>query len=1333
MMRKIAAWMLTVSLVMNLLPVWAVATNQKGFIGVIDPPEAGAVEIATAEDLDRMRDNLSGSYVLVNDIDLSDYGDWSPIGFTTGSGFRGTLDGQGHKITGLNVSSIFTSATLLPPNYAVGLFGVCEGATIKNLTLENVNVSVTTKSGYGYSSSIAGSKNSVFAGALAGFLTGNCQIYNCYTSGTVQAYAYEEGYSDALAGGIAGYMDGSALRCSSSSCAVNALNDNAVQAQNAVAGGLFGAVGNDGSLDRSSNSGTVKAQAGNYGNAYAGGLVGYNQTTTARISDSYNEGAIVSITGGFSGNIFCDDAYAGGIAGFYSGLLADCYNCATVQAQTNDDLGISNASTFAGGIGGSASAEAVISGCANVISSVSAVGKKVQFCSIACGGTKMNNAAVEQSASGVQNDADLMISSAEAKMQTLYEDTLEWDFSSVWEMVSGKDFPQLKQMADSETGEESYWQWNLENGLLVLFGDGPLPDWTSQLEIPWHDRILEITEVRIADGITSVGDYAFYECVNLQKVTVGTSVARVGNHAFTRCTSLRGLELPASVKEIGAYAFSNAGLTDMVFLGGAPDIGFSAWENVQTVVGYYSNRGNWTAVIEEQYGGSLTWTDLYQEQNSLLDVSSVNLNYHTAEDPIFWEDKSLPGVPSNVVNQYAEELFQWAKQCGRETILTKTVCEEIVREYIPTVVYEEEGVALTEDQYKTWEIMRDVLMINSAKKSINQWEDEYLKGVASVDLMAAQQKLSKILSIYASYTEELERNPLANALYNIYALPLVQKVGNQVWKVSKKNAIGDIQKDLYAGDFQSIALQGQQICVAWKEDGMDSVIASGMGIGKDILEDLKKNGIKNLAKDQVEQYIGRIIDQNPTLKDLHELESEIVSYAKSYKTYSAVLEFAPSTMLMIVLLEQGKKIIDTIDQSKEAQYFMLQYDTLRNHREAYDYIVQEDGGIIDIVDLHMLVADGTITLTAQQETLLNLWYERGNQALVEQEKRILLSSLASTAVTLQNMTPAAMRDRIVEYWVAELQKEENGDNVYQIQYTLDGQSAFQVMKGGADIVGAYAPDTGYVSAASEMLVARAERVSSAEMVYVVADPAGKYVTVAVRSSDYSIKMNTSASFALVDVLTEQNTGYAALYQSPQQNYVLSVHNNEITAWNESGGVVTPVTVYEEDESIVTQDADSLQIQYQGADTADRVVEDLILTQTGDLGSTITWSSSDEAVVSNAGAVKQAKNAQNVTLTAVLEKGNFRQEKTFSVLVPGTGDVLATWLDGNMLHYCIDLTEGESATLVVAGYDETGRMLNAKVLENAEVSGTVQMQEAGQYRVFLLKQGSWIPLCPAVTP
>ena len=145
-MKKLFCIILAVAMLLT-----AAAMADSSFVGgsgTADDPW----QIATAEQLNLVRNDLSGHYVLVDDIDLSDYENWEPIGtFQSKSdapedaevphpdyACTGTFDGAGHTISNLKVSA----ASPL----GAGLFGCASGtengeAYIGNFTLENVNVS----------------------------------------------------------------------------------------------------------------------------------------------------------------------------------------------------------------------------------------------------------------------------------------------------------------------------------------------------------------------------------------------------------------------------------------------------------------------------------------------------------------------------------------------------------------------------------------------------------------------------------------------------------------------------------------------------------------------------------------------------------------------------------------------------------------------------------------------------------------------------------------------------------------------------------------------------------------------------------------------------------------------------------------------------------------------------------------------------------------------------------------------------------------------------------------------------------------------------------------
>ena len=204
--------------------------------------------------------HLSASAMLTEDIDLKNYChaadktqslnelSWKPIG-NDKRNYQGTFDGNGKTISNLyiNASQGFR-----------GLFGYTYKGTIKNITLEEANV--TNKASY--------------AGILIGKAAYRSTLQNIKISKSCQM----EGLN--LIGAIAGDFDGYANNC---------VNHATVKGKNYV-GGLFGFY---------SRTGNTITACANYGNVTAtgydvGGLVGYVASGT--IQDCANYGDVEGIT-----------------------------------------------------------------------------------------------------------------------------------------------------------------------------------------------------------------------------------------------------------------------------------------------------------------------------------------------------------------------------------------------------------------------------------------------------------------------------------------------------------------------------------------------------------------------------------------------------------------------------------------------------------------------------------------------------------------------------------------------------------------------------------------------------------------------------------------------------------------------------------------------------------------------------------------------------------------------------------------------------------------------------------------------------------------------------
>ena len=78
----------------------------------------------------------------------------------------------------------------------------------------------------------------------------------------------------------------------------------------------------------------------------------------------------------------------------------------------------------------------------------------------------------------------------------------------------------------------------------------------------YSDENTEITHLVIPNGVTSIGNRAFFYCTGLSSVTFPNSVTGIGNEAFSYCTGLTTVNIPNSVTIIGGYAFNHCtGLT----------------------------------------------------------------------------------------------------------------------------------------------------------------------------------------------------------------------------------------------------------------------------------------------------------------------------------------------------------------------------------------------------------------------------------------------------------------------------------------------------------------------------------------------------------------------------------------------------------------------------------------------------------------------------------------------------------------------------------------------------------------------------------------------------
>lgn len=119
--------------------------------------------------------------------------------------------------------------------------------------------------------------------------------------------------------------------------------------------------------------------------------------------------------------------------------------------------------------------------------------------------------------------------------------------------------------------------WTLANSTLTISGSGAMTNYTERALAPWNDLTTQIQRIVISEGVTSVGNMAFYACKKVTTVTLSTTVASLGELAFAGCTLLAQINLN-SVKSIGRGCFfSCESLANVILPDGIVSIGNEAF------------------------------------------------------------------------------------------------------------------------------------------------------------------------------------------------------------------------------------------------------------------------------------------------------------------------------------------------------------------------------------------------------------------------------------------------------------------------------------------------------------------------------------------------------------------------------------------------------------------------------------------------------------------------------------------------------------------------------------------------------------------------------------
>ena len=185
--------------------------------------------------------------------------------------------------------------------------------------------------------------------------------------------------------------------------------------------------------------------------------------------------------------------------------------------------------------------------------------------------------------------------------------------------------------AGGTCGKNLTWKLNYADGTLTISGTGNMDNWPGSVYAPWYNYGSIITQVLIEDGVTSIGDLAFYYCKSLTSITIPNGITSIGVGAFYECNRLTSITIPNGVTSIGEWAFCNCNsLTSITIPNSVTSIEKAAF--MYCGITSITLPENLTSIEKQTFYGSLLTSIIIPE-------SVTSIGYEA-----FWSCKNLTSV-----------------------------------------------------------------------------------------------------------------------------------------------------------------------------------------------------------------------------------------------------------------------------------------------------------------------------------------------------------------------------------------------------------------------------------------------------------------------------------------------------------------------------------------------------------------------------------------------------------------------------------------------------------------------------------------------------------------
>ena len=210
--------------------------------------------------------------------------------------------------------------------------------------------------------------------------------------------------------------------------------------------------------------------------------------------------------------------------------------------------------------------------------------------------------------------------------------------------------------------------WTLDNNKLIISGTGNMYNFEAG-KAPWNSISNYVTAVEIQDGVTGIGNNAFYNMTGVKTVEIADSVNKIGESAFNSCLSLSEIHIPNNVSVIETDTFRNCiSISEILFPYGVTEIkngAFDGCNGLKKIIVYNPKcimPEDWLSSSEstEVYGYADSTADSFADTN---DLTFISIGFYGEDDGVLWiyttSTKTLQFIANGEMPDYSGNVVPW--------------------------------------------------------------------------------------------------------------------------------------------------------------------------------------------------------------------------------------------------------------------------------------------------------------------------------------------------------------------------------------------------------------------------------------------------------------------------------------------------------------------------------------------------------------------------------------------------------------------------------------------------------------------------------------------------